>query len=71
MENQLTNTEPGQATPLVDETHVADCLKCDNARATYRLWEAMERGHIVEHWSIECPDCGFVDDDAKPAGRPQ
>lgn len=52
---------------LTDESSVADCIKCSGERAVYRLWQSSEAGCISEHWSIRCPDCGFMDDDAKPS----
>jgi hypothetical protein len=61
--------KPGQgpSSLLTDESSVADCVKCSGERAVYRLWQSSEGGCTSEHWSIRCPDCGFMDDDATPS----
>lgn len=69
METLISTAAAGHPVQLEDEAQVADCLKCTGERATYRLWQALEGNCVNEHWSIQCPDCGFEDDDRKPKGR--
>lgn len=71
MKTLTSTTATGHAVQVVDETLVADCIKCPGERATYRLWQAMEGDSVNEHWSVHCPDCGFEDDDMKPRSKHQ
>ena len=71
METLSSTTATGHPVQLVDETLVADCIKCPGGQAAYRLWQAMEDNSVNEHWSIQCPDCGFEDDDMKPRSKHQ
>lgn len=60
-----SSTEP--TPPLANETYLADCLQCDSEQAQYRFWQSHNGGCLNEHWSIQCPDCGFIDSDTAPA----
>ena len=56
-----SSAEPTQAP--ANETYLADCLKCTSELAQYRFWHSQSGGCLNEHWSIQCPDCGFRDSD--------
>lgn len=59
------STEQAQA--LANETYIADCLKCNSEQAQYRFWQSPNGGCPNDHWSIQCPNCGFKDSDTAPA----
>ncbi|WP_057262675.1 hypothetical protein [Duganella sp. Root1480D1] len=61
------STELAQA--LANETYLADCLKCNGEHAQYRFWQSPNGACLNDHWSIQCPDCGFRDSDTAPADR--
>ena len=61
------STQPAQA--LANETYLADCLKCGSERAQYRFWQSPNSALLDDHWSIQCPDCGFRDSDTAHANQ--
>ncbi|GJI98156.1 hypothetical protein RugamoR57_48740 [Duganella caerulea] len=54
---------------MANETYIADCIRCSCEQAVYRLWQSLQCGSLFEHWSIQCPECGFKDEDDKPLGE--
>jgi hypothetical protein len=56
-----------QAQTLANETYLADCLKCNGEHAQYRFWQTPNSDCSSDHWSIQCPDCGFSDSDSASA----
>ena len=68
--NELEMTSNNDSTQaMANETYLADCLKCHSEHAQYRFWQSPNGACPDDHWSIQCPDCGFRDSDTAPANR--
>ena len=52
------SVEPG-GMELDNERFEAECPACLHERARYHSWESAESGTINQHWSIDCPACGY------------
>lgn len=50
--------EPG-GMELDDERYPGECPGCGHEWARYRYWENADSGSINQHWSIDCPACGY------------
>ncbi|WP_147954085.1 hypothetical protein [Massilia sp. YMA4] len=55
--DQLSN---GGDDVLAAISTISDCMKCPSERAQYDQWLTRENGQLMEHWSVNCPDCGYV-----------
>ncbi|WP_444847571.1 hypothetical protein [Duganella caerulea] len=69
MNESNSRSTPASAAPMANETYIADCIRCSCEQAVYRLWQSLQCGSLFEHWSIQCPECGFKDEDDKPLGE--
>jgi len=67
MKELVMTSSTKRAQALVNETYLADCLKCNSEHALYRFWQSPNGGCPSDHWSIQCPNCGFRDSDTAPA----